>query len=196
MYHTFKHRAWTQLLVLLLLAPPPGTGVASESTTLMVCYNFGCRTKGQVKLSRTDVKKLRRYFLNIKSAGHEREQIALAIANMEQIVARTLPTRNDVGGNFKADMPDEGQLDCIDESTNTTTYLSFFEAQGWLKRHSVQERVLRAPFLVDDHWTAVIQEKASGQRYAVDSWFDDNGSPPVIQKLEDWQRNQSPETSR
>lgn len=177
------------LLLILLLTLSVDTAAATESTTLTVCYNFGCKSKGDVKLTRAEIKTLRAYFLKIKSAKHEREQIAFAIANMEQIVARSLPTRYDVGGNYKEGMPEEGQLDCIDESTNTTTYLSFFETQGWLKRHSVQARVLRKPFLVDDHWTAVIRDKKTGQLYAVDSWFEDNGKPPVIQKLEDWQNN-------
>jgi hypothetical protein len=185
-----------KLLLFLLLTLSLASVAATESTAVTVCYNFGCKSKGYVKLTRADIKQLRGYFLNIKSARHEREQIASAIASMEQIVARSLPTRNDVGGNFKADMIETGQLDCIDESTNTTTYLSFFETKGWLKRHAVQDRVLRAPFLVDDHWTAVIREKKTGQLYAVDSWFEDNGNPPLIQKLEDWQNNKPPDISR
>ena len=36
------------------------------------------------------------------------------------------------------------------------------------------------------HNTAVIIEKISGDEFVVDSWFFDNGTPPVIVPLESW----------
>ena len=181
--HTIK------LLAFLLAICSLNDVIAGESVSLAVCYNFGCKTKEYVMLTRADIDTLQVYFMNTNSAKHEREQIGHAIAELERIVAHSLPTRNDIGGNYKVGMIENGQLDCIDESTNTTNYLIFIEAQGWLKFHSVQDKVKRAPFLVDDHWTAVIQVEATGQLYAVDSWFFDNGKLPVIQKLEDWYKD-------
>ena len=162
--------------------------IAAEPNVLTVCYNFGCKSKGHAQLNQSDLDELHHFFVDIKTAKQERMQIRSAIAKMEQIVARTLPTRNDVAGNYKEDMPEDGQLDCIDESMNTTTYLVFFESNGWLKHHTVQSRVVRTPHIFDYHWAAVIREYDSGQLYAVDSWFDDNGKPPVIEKLEVWQQ--------
>ena len=34
------------------------------------------------------------------------------------------------------------------------------------------------------HWTAVIQEKKTGQRYAVDSWSEPNGENPAVVEVE------------
>ena len=79
-----------------------------------------------------------------------------------------------------------GQLDCISESRNTTTYLRLLEAEGLLQWHTVEERQVRHPLIFNVHWSAVIRERTSGERFAVDSWFLDNGKPPFIQPLEDW----------
>src|SRR5262249_31060487 len=36
------------------------------------------------------------------------------------------------------------------------------------------------------HYTAIILETKTGQRWAVDSWIGDNGENPSITKIEDW----------
>jgi hypothetical protein len=36
------------------------------------------------------------------------------------------------------------------------------------------------------HWSAIVKEKESGQRYAVDRWPFDQGENPAIVKVEDW----------
>ena len=46
--------------------------------------------------------------------------------------------------------------------------------------------VLRRRILIFDHWSALIEEKSTAQRYVVDSWFRDNGQPAVIMSLGNW----------
>ena len=60
----------------------------------------------------------------------ERARIRLTIAKLEQIAARYLSTDNDIGGNYAHDMVEDGKQDCIDKSTNSTTYLIFLQQQG------------------------------------------------------------------
>ncbi|MET0092598.1 MAG: hypothetical protein ABW120_03625, partial [Sedimenticola sp.] len=79
-------------------------------------------------------------------------------------------------------------LDCIAESLNTTTYLKLMEDDGLLQWHQVLERKKRSIGFFAVHWTAVIREKTSRQKYAVDSWFLENGKPPVIQTIEEWKK--------
>ena len=160
----------------------------ADSTTLTVCYNFGCKSKGAVRPTNADINRLADLFSEVDSALEERTRIRLAIANMELIAARYLPTGNDIGGNYTQGMVEDGKQDCIDESTNTTSYLKFLDQQGWLHWHTVEERVHRAPYIFDDHWAAQIRERTTNEIYVVDSWYRDNGKPPVIQKLEDWKR--------
>ncbi|MGI9387632.1 MAG: hypothetical protein ACR2OX_09395, partial [Methyloligellaceae bacterium] len=82
------------------------------------------------------------------------------------------------------------QQDCVDEATNTTSYLMFLDKQGLLKHHTVgipfsKGRIWRG---VKNwpHWTAVLQEKKGGQRWAVDSWIYENGENPAVVKVDEW----------
>ena len=42
------------------------------------------------------------------------------------------------------------------------------------------------------HTTAVIEDIGTGTRYAVDSWFFDNGIPPAIVELSAWKKGWGP----
>ncbi len=175
----------SSLAMLLLLS----TQVVSDDTLkLEVCYNYGCKEKASILLAEKDFDLLRSMFHGLDSAEKEKASIRQAIAQIEKIVGRNLPTVNDVGGNYQKGMVEIGQMDCIDESTNTTSYLTFLQQQGLLRWHEVEERAFRAPYLFDQHWAAQIRERNSGDRFVVDSWFDDNGKPPLIQPLDDWKR--------
>jgi len=73
----------------------------------------------------------------------------------------------------------------VDEATNTTSFLLVLQAHGLIKYHTVgtpfsKEALIWATLHGDiwatlhgdpvkywPHWTAVIQENATGQRYAV-----------------------------
>lgn len=152
-----------------------------------ICYDYACNTRSRITLSMEEWRRIAALFQDVRSSVQERQSIRQAIALMEQAAGRQTPTFRDRGGNNKL-MDDEeaGHMDCIDESTNTTSYLHLFERNGLLSKHRVRERVSRAPYIFDVHWGAVIEEIGSGRRYVVDSWFFDNGQPPVIQPLEDW----------
>lgn len=64
----------------------------------------------------------------------------------------------------------KGQMDCIDESTNTDNFLRYLQSRGWLKHHTVARRTSRGAFFDGryPHWTAVVEDK-QGQKWAVDS---------------------------
>jgi hypothetical protein len=130
---------------------------------------------------------LRAYGPSPPSAAAEREAVARAVAALESVVGRLASTANDRGGNaFGSGLPGF-QLDCVDESTNTTTYLELLAHERLLRWHSVEERANRAWLQGSwPHWTAVIREQATGTEWAVDSWFFDNGAPPAIVTLDDW----------
>ena len=115
----------------------------------------------------------------------ERQRIRAAIALMEQIAGEQTPTHVDLGGPLV--YAPYGSMDCVDESTNTTTYLRLFDEQGWLRHHVVLRVVTRAPWF-DVHNTAQIMERESGARFVVDSWYGDNGEPPFIQDVHDWMK--------
>lgn len=128
------------------------------------------------------------------NAAEERAAIAHSVAALEQVVGRQTGTDRDLGGTFPGAFK-TGQMDCIDESTNTTRYLQLFAQRGWLRWHSVSQPATRLPLPLGwwPHTTAVIHERATGNEYAVDSWFEPNGRPPHIVDLTRWRRGWKPE---
>jgi hypothetical protein len=128
----------------------------------------------------------------LATAGDERAAIAATVRNMETAVGQLTGSDQDKGGNL-AGFGRPGQMDCIDESTNTTTYLRMLTESGLLKFHTVQDRVTRFGLFVGvPHTTAVIQETGTGQRFAVDSWFFDNGHAPAIIDMQQWKSGWEP----
>jgi len=185
-----KLRYCLLLLTLMALAPPLHAATEAEDG-LRVCVNYGCKAKQNIPLQGDEWKQVETLFSQSPSdAAEERRRIGQAVGLMERHAGGITGTSADRGRNNATGA--KGQLDCIAESTNSDRYLRLFEAKGWLKWHGVGERVKRSPWIFDVHWTAVIEERPGGKRYAVDSWFFDNGHPAHIQPLEDWFRKLDP----
>ncbi len=154
------------------------------------CYRYGCDRKTDVTFTPKDWKKISNIFPDINTtAQQEREQIKQAIGLFEQIVGAKTGTKTDTYGTFRDNGP--FQQDCIDESTNTTIYLSILEQRSHLKHHKTLAPESRIPLFHGGRWphrTAQIEEKKTGMRYAVDSWFHDNGFPAEIIPLTLWKK--------
>jgi hypothetical protein len=177
---------------LILLIVIGAAGQANDSATLdriPVCFDFSCRTNVTVSLDSEDWQDVYEIFKNSKSAMQERDSIKQAIAVIEHLVGQYTPTHRDIARNWSekyqelAALP--GQMDCIDESINTTTYLRLLEQAGLLKFHRVLGRAYRKS-LIDQHWAAEVVDIQNGQHYVIDSWFADNGEVPILVKSERW----------
>jgi len=157
-----------------------------------VCYNNGCRSLDFVSLTQQQWDELKALFdPPAEAASEERRRVRAAIALMEVYVGDATGTWQDKGGSFNFGVT--GQMDCIDESTNTSLYLTMFSNHGLLRYHHVQDRATRGWFLFGwPHTTAVLREDASGALWAVDSWFLDNGHPPFILPLDVWKSGWRP----
>ncbi len=157
-----------------------------------ICYDHGCASLAWVKLGPEQWQQVRAIFAKpAVAAAEERAQIAAGIALLETIVGALTGTAGDRGGNWKGlGLP--GQMDCIDESTNTTIYLRMLQKYGLLRWHTVADRVTRWTPFSWPHTTAVIVERDGPERWAVDSWFLDNGEPPFVLPLETWRRGWRP----
>jgi hypothetical protein len=156
-------------------APPP----------FYSCTDYHCDEGETVTLSEDQWRQVVSLFTPTNSPAEEREQIRRAIALLETQVGKTTGTWRDLAKNV-AGAGQPGQLDCISESKNTTTYLQLLSKDGLIRWHEVEDRELRHPWILDVHWSAVIRDRNTGKRYAVDSWFLDNGQPPFIQALDEW----------
>ncbi len=173
------------------VAPPDGDRVE-------VCRAYTCAQKTTYYFHPAYIKQLAALMKKTKKADtpyEERRAVAYAIADIEIKVGAKLGIKDRAGMEFGGS-GDPTQQDCVDEATNTTSYLLVLQSNGLLKYHMV-----RIPFSKGDllkatlqgdpvkywpHWTAVLEEKGTGQRYAVDSWIYANGENPAVVKVEDW----------
>jgi hypothetical protein len=157
------------------------------------CFNHSCQTVEARSITHQEWQ----HFVTpletqSESAEKERVAVARAIAIMEEIVGPKTGRVQDLGRNLRG-FGKTGQMDCIDESTNTTTYLYMLEQAGYLKWHTLVDRSTRfGIFIGMPHATAVIEDINTHTRYAVDSWFFDNGIPPAIIELSAWKKGRDP----
>jgi len=179
------------LLLLLLAAPLAVMAVDAQLPEFTICYNYGCNRTARVRPAAWEWQTVVNQFKPpARSAAEERQMIRRAIAVLEYIAGTQTPTFRDRGRNpIIDDWP--GQMDCIDESTNTARYLELLQAQGLLRWHTVVGRAYRAPHLFDPHWAGQIVERETRDHYVVDSWHLDNGEPPFIQVLNEWLRKEA-----
>lgn len=173
-------------VLLFLLA---ATTHASE---IEVCYNYGCATEQTITLSRLDLFQLRNLFRGVKSPESERISIGMAVGLLNTIAGAQTPIYNDRGGNADDDGL-EGRMDCIDHSTTATRYLRFMRERHLLRFHEVGEPVHRAPWVINEHWAARIEDKTTGEDFAVDAWFFDNGQPAAVVPLPAWMKGWDPD---
>lgn len=198
------HLAQTLGLIPLVLAglmsgcggDSPAFSDRIDRSAVPISYGVGGGRQGTFSLLPADWERMVRRFQPFAPDPHtEREQIAQAVADFERIAARTTPTGGDLAFNRGSSTPG-GQLDCIDEARNTTTYVLTLQQAGLLRWHRAQTVVTRVngPLV---HSSACIQEvlppgaraprfALPGSRWAVDSWYGAAGEPPMIQPLDDW----------
>jgi len=157
---------------------------AARSEEVTICFNYGCSSEAKVSYSPLELGQVQSELADADSPLAEREGVARAIGWLYFYAGLQSPIWRDRGGNLDdGGLP--GQMDCIDHSTNTTAYLQLLERRGWLRYHSVGERVDRGTLLTV-HWGARLVERGSAAEWVVDSWFLDPGHPATIYPLKEW----------
>ncbi|MCW8945285.1 MAG: hypothetical protein OQL27_10965 [Sedimenticola sp.] len=159
-----------------------------------ICFDTGCNTITQLSLQPDQWQTVLGIFKPAATnASEERIKIGQAIAQLEKYIGEMTGTHHDKGRNKLPDEPVGHPMDCIDESTNTTTYLYMIQQAGVLKWHQLKDPVTRGFFFFGwPHTTAVIQQQDNRTEWAVDSWFHDNGVTPEIVPLPQWESGWNP----
>lgn len=184
------------LSVILLAGCAKGNGISmmpysSKSDwpgEFKLCHGFSCSEKSLVTLDEKQWNKVAAVFKKpAKTPEKEREQITKAVAILETELTKDAKLAPDFGeaNTFEND---QAQMDCIDEAINTTHYLEFLDEAGLLKYHDAAPPIYRG-FLVDGqrpHNSGAVKEKASGEIYAIDSYYFDSGKPPAIVPIDVW----------
>lgn len=161
-----------------------------------VCHGGGCVQIGHVALTLEEWRQITRLYASpSQHAAEERARVAASIGVFETIVGRKIGTSTDKAGTFdNAKYP--GQLDCNDEAINSTTYLRLLKQSGYLLFHEIEDMRTRDFFFTGwPHTTAVMHDIKTGERFAVDSWFYDNGHAATIVPFDAWKDGYHPEDS-
>ena len=157
-----------------------------------ICLHNTCSEIAFVSLSDVQWQNIESlFFPKSSSAQQERQQIKLAFALLERYTGQQTGTfldraENDLSHGI------QGQMDCIDEATNSTVYLRLLQNAHLLTWHTQSSRTSRG-FLTSPHNTATILELKTQQRFAVDSWFEANGESPHIVPLAEWKAGWEPQ---
>ena len=163
------------------------------------CHGFACNSTSRVSLNRQEWSKVTAVFKPApRDARAERRQISRAVATMRLLVGSKTGTavhqwthRN---SEILPNLSDPTQLDCIDESVNTWTYMTLMERAGLFRFHEVA-KLSNSGSLHTPRNTAVLKEKG-GDHYAIDPSLVDAGVPPPVIPLATWIAEWPPDLSK
>jgi len=172
--------------------PPP------DGNKVTVCHGYSCKLQTPYKFSQEEIAELAAIMKKVKRSDtpyEERRGVAYAVGAMETKVGNRIGITDKPGMQWGA-AGRPSQQDCVDEATNTTSYLLVLQSNGLLKHHTVartmhKDKLVKGlltlrPIKYWPHFAAILQEKETGQKWAVDSWIGPNGENPAVVKLEDW----------
>ena len=168
---------------------------AAPDATLRVCSGYDCPIEERFSMREADRETITAIMAK-GAASPEAERAALrdAIAMMERIARRELRFRPDVRLSWQRHRGKRGQMDCIDESTNTREYLTWMAANGLLKHHTVLRSIAERGLIPGNwhpHKSAQIKAP-DGTAWVVDSWKGDDGERPEIMRTAAWRVDSAP----
>ena len=161
-----------------------------------ICQGGGCAKVSKTALTDLEWNAVTHIFNKpALNAEEERQKIAQAVGMLEDLVGKKIGTAGDLAGTFfNGNLT--GQQDCNDEAINSTTYMRLLKQNGLMPLHEIEDMRTRNFFFTGwPHTTAVIREIKTAERYAVDSWFYDNGHAATIITFKQWKANFQPEDS-
>jgi hypothetical protein len=159
------------------------------------CRGFSCSESSRVSLSSKEWQRVAAVFRpRARDARAERRQIANGVATMQRLVGAKTGTAVHQWTHkdmmILPNMGDQTQLDCIDESVNTWTYMTLMERGGLFRFHRVAP-LSNGGSLVEPRNTAVLQEKG-GEYFAIDAALVDFAVPPPVIPLKSWMQEWPP----
>ena len=174
----------------------PYTDKTASPARFTICHGFSCTYQTDVSMPDQDWNNITAIFSPPpNSAKEERKRIAKALALIETkvtTITKMTPDRGEAE-NFESD---EDQMDCIDETINTSQYLRFLEKDVQFKWHKTSDPIHRGYF-IDGMWphnSATLREIKTDDIYALDTYFFDSGKTPPIVYRDLWLDEWKPET--
>lgn len=162
------------------------------SVTLRLCYNWSCATRETIFLSAEEMAGVKdEMAVCTGNSLHDRlQRLRIGIWQMEELAERFQPLlANDAAINIQ-DRDRVGRMDCIDSTSNATTFLHILRDLGQIPEWTVASPEVRNQLLFElVHWTAVVTDRADGRPWSVDAWYRPNGHLPFVMTLADWSQD-------
>ncbi len=191
------------LLLPLICSCSKGQGISLHQYTsrqetpasFKLCHGFSCTYETDISIPNNKWNDIISNFSpSANNARQEKAQIAKAIAEIEIAVNKISGMNSDraKAENFEQD---QDQMDCLDETINTSRYLKFIEKEYVFKWHKTSNPIHRGYF-IDGMWphnSATITEIKTNKVYAVDTYYFDEGIPPPIIPKDIWLDNWKPQ---
>ena len=162
------------------------------SIMLRICYNWSCGRRQVLNFTADDMDTVKnKMAICPDTTLHDRlQQVRIGIWQMETLAQKYQPLfANDLAIN-DSEADKQGRMDCVDNTSNTSTYLHILRDIGVLSGWTVSSPIVRNRFDVGSvHWTAVISDTESNQQWSVDSWYRPNGHLPIVMPLKSWRKS-------
>jgi hypothetical protein len=166
--------------------------VGPEGTLIIACHGYGCSRRQAISVDGGWLSRAR-VLLKAGGASAEAERNALAqvVSSYTAYLAASIGGKRDIPGSPARMSGVHGQMDCLDETANTTSLLLVLQTHGLLTHHQVKPPESRGFFLDGryPHFSAVIADKRSGKEWAVDPWRRAPGQKPEILPLVQWRQD-------
>ena len=164
---------------------------ADGAVTLRICFNWSCASRQHLHYTARDMREVARQMAICPAKGLQQrlQQLRIGVWQMEKLAQRYQPLlANDEAINT-LDQGRDGRMDCIDNTSNTSTYLQVLHdlrlLPGWLLAPpQVRDRLSMAV-----HWTAVVIDKNDATPWSVDAWYRPNAHLPFVMPLADWKNS-------
>ena len=161
------------------------------SATLRICFNWSCARTQTMTFTAEELSGVVRQMAVCpgRTKRDRLQRLRIAMWQLELLAQKYQPALGNDRSVNTQEAGVDGRMDCVDNASNTTTYLHILEDLGTLPGWIVSSPRVRMTSSINRvHWTAVVVDETTEERWSVDSWYRENGHLPFVVPLDDWLR--------
>jgi hypothetical protein len=165
--------------------------VAPTPNRIIACHGYGCSRRTEIMIEPGWFEQVSAVMKQGRSSpASERKALGEAIRIYTRFIAREFGGKPDAPRSPPSLSGLNGQMDCLDETANTTSLLLVLKQEGLLVHHDVERPESRGIFIDGryPHYTAVIVDTGAHMKWAVDPWAEAPGQRPDLLPLGEWQK--------
>lgn len=153
-----------------------------RGTRATICSAYGCKTQQKFIFTDRFMEAMKKLYadLGVSDGFSERQFFKKAIAAMEKESMISLGLSGDRPSIDLFGNGDPGQLDCVDEATNSTSFLLILNDAGLVRYHRILGPIWKGGLTRWTHYAALIEDRKTKVQYAIDSGVTKQGGEPYI----------------